>query len=151
MVRLQVILVTVSMVCSQALHARMETRAINWKLYAIPQLLAQKEQSKNNPDLVAQIDQELANRGFVATITLAKAPEGQEWVLKDKNITLEKPLGAPTERPSGAGEGQWFLIRAENWLASSDRLMWQPLQLPRLHQYLNRPKRLHNYSKSSSD
>ncbi|MBS1986778.1 hypothetical protein JST99_02510 [Candidatus Dependentiae bacterium] len=114
MVRLQVILVTVSMVCSQALHARMETRAINWKLYAIPQLLAQKEQSKNNPDLVAQIDQELANRGFVATITLAKAPEGQEWVLKDKNITLEKPLGAPTERPSGAGEGQWFFV-APDW------------------------------------
>lgn len=91
--------------------------AIDWNRYTNNQLLESKERSKRagNLDLVQQIERVLSDRGIVATITLAQAPEGQEWVLKNKKMVLEQRADGPTTPPHGAGSGQW-VFADPNWL-----------------------------------
>lgn len=91
--------------------------SLNWSNYTNAQLLATKEKAATTgrKDYVKEIQEELLHRGVVATVTLAQAPTGKEWILQDKNIVLEKKSGGPSIPPPGAGIGQWFFTDP-NWL-----------------------------------
>lgn len=89
--------------------------SINWQEYTTPQLAAAKTKYAQNPEIVNKIQQVLSDRGIASTITLAQAPEGQEWVLRNKNMVLEKRADGPTTPPPGAGSGQWAFVDP-SWL-----------------------------------
>src|SRR4051794_24363583 len=98
MLHLYVLTLCAGFLYTHSLDARV---SLDWNRYTTNQLLESKERSKKagNLDIVQEIEKILASRGIVSTITLAQAPEGQEWVLRNKTMVLEKRTDAPTSPP----------------------------------------------------
>lgn len=114
MVCIYALILCTSIVYTQTVNGR---AALDWNRYTTNQLLESKERSKRagNLAIVQEIDNVLASRGIVSTITLAQAPEGQEWVLRNKTMVLEQRTDGPRTPPNGAAAGQWIFVDP-SWL-----------------------------------